>query len=113
VKGLGEECSLATETVKGCCKLELGDGKGMAEMQHAVHVGIWEVSEKLAFRHRLAALRCIHLKELPLGPASLCCMLNCEELVSAGVRRRFVHGGLFALFLQAAMPFHAEMWFSW
>lgn len=47
VEALREENLFATEAMVGSCKFKLGEGKGMAQVQQAVHVGIGKVAKKL------------------------------------------------------------------
>jgi hypothetical protein len=78
VEALGEEDAFAVEAVKRRCKLELGDGEGVTQMEDTVHVWVREVSKPLAFWDSIAVGWCIALEELGVFPTLLGGVLECD-----------------------------------
>ena len=80
VKTMREQDALAQHALVSCGKLDLGDGKGMTEMQTSVHVWVGKVAEPFGVllvdfgggeSSDVCWGRCVDFKDVFVAPASL------------------------------------------
>lgn len=84
VEALREEHILATQSVVRRCKLQLGQGEGVAQVQHAIHIRVREGAKELFGGAAAALRRRIDVKRLGGLPLGLSCSLQRQQQVAAG-----------------------------